>query len=131
MKHRALIIDSDLEMTASVFLEYWTDENGQFGQPVLEMIQNDPTLSQRQKDADLEICKTLVFSSSTRGSMVVPGTGELVRPDENGKFPEGLITQLEYWQSLAASDIPGETLAQKVYAALIKNMEEIISTQNI
>ena len=130
--HHKLEIDSDLEMRASIRLEFWTkDENGNFGEPVLKVIKNNPNLSDSQKQNDLETFRTRVWPSSTRGSMVMPATGELVYPDENGNYPEGSITQLQYWQSIPAEAFPGATLAEKVYAALIVNMEEIYSLGNI
>ncbi|AEL24363.1 hypothetical protein [Cyclobacterium marinum] len=130
--HHKLEIDSDLEMRAFIRLEFWTkDENGEFDQPLLEVIQNDPNLSLSQKANDIEMFKTRIWSSTTRGSRVVPETGVFVYPDEAGNYPEGSITQLEYWQSLPAEAFPGTTLAQKVYAALLANMEEIYTLGNI
>ena len=130
--HHKLEIESDLEMRAHIRLEFWTkDEQGEFGEPVLEAIRNNPNHSESQKRNDMETFRTRIWSSSTRGSRVLPATGELVDPDENGNYPEGSITQLQYWQSIPAEAFPGATLAEKVYAALIVNMEEIYSLGNI
>ncbi|GAB2993791.1 hypothetical protein GCM10027284_08700 [Cyclobacterium sediminis] len=130
--HDKLEIDKDLEMRAHIRLEFWTkDENGDFDQPVLSVIASDPTLSESQKKNDSEVFKTRIWSSTTRGSRVDPETGEFVFPDENGQYPAGSITQLEYWQNLPAAAFPGDTLAAKVYSALVANMQEVYDLQNI
>jgi hypothetical protein len=130
--HRKLEIEEDLEMRATIRLEFWTkDENGDFDQPVLNVIANNEALTQNQKRNDMETFRTRIWSSSTRGSWVNPATGQLVFPDENGEYPEGSITQLQYWQNIPADMFPGTTLAEKVYAALLVNMQEIYDLQNI
>lgn len=130
--HHKLEIDADLEMRAHIRIEFWTkDAEGEFDEPLLEVIANDPNLSDNQKRNDMELFRTRQWSSSTRGSRVLPETGELVHPDENGNYPAGAITQLQYWQSLPAAAFPGETLAEKVYSALLVNMQEIYDLQNI
>lgn len=130
--HHKLEIDSDLEMRVHVRIEFWTkDAEGEFDQPVLDLINADPLLTESQKSNDREVFKTRIWSSTTRGSKVMPATGVLVYPDENGNYPEGSITQLQYWQSLPATVFPGETLAEKVYSALLVNMQEIYDLQNI
>lgn len=130
--HQKLEIDSDLEMRAYIRLEFWTkDEDGEFDQPLLQVIGDNPDLSASQKKNDMELFKTRIWSSTTRGSMVLPATGELVYPDENGEYPEGAVSQLQYWQSIPASAFPGDTLAEKVYSALLVNMQEIYDLQNI
>ncbi len=130
--HHKLEIEADLEMRATIRLEFWTkDGNGDFDQPVLEVIANDESLSANQKRNDMDTFRTRIWSSTTRGSMVMPATGELVFPDENGAYPEGAVTQLQYWQSIPVEAFPGSTLAEKVYAALLVNMQEIYDLQNI
>ncbi|MBD3630532.1 hypothetical protein [Cyclobacterium sp.] len=132
LEHEKLEIDQDLEMTASIRLVFYTkDEAGEIDRPVLDVIREDTSLTESQKRNDLEMFRTRVWKSSTRGSMVLPTTGELVYPDEYGNYPEGAITQLQYWQSLPATAFPGETLAEKVYSALLVNMQEIYDLQNI
>lgn len=130
--HHKLEIDSDLEMRAHVRLEFWTkDAEGEFDQPVLDLINADPLLTESQKSNDREVFKTRIWSSTTRGSKVMPATGVLVYPDENGVYPEGAITQLQYWQGIPQETFPGSTLAEKVYAAILGNMEEIYTLGNI
>lgn len=130
--HDRLEIESDLEMRAHVLLEFWTkDENGDFDRPLLDVIRENTELTDRQKANDLETFKTRRWSSTTRGSRVMPATGELVHPDTEGQYPEGSISQLQYWQSLPADAFPGATLAEKVYAALLVNMQEIYTLGNI
>lgn len=130
--HDKLEIEKDLEMRAYIRIEFWTkDENGDFDKPVLEVIANDPSLSESQKRNDSEVFKTRIWSSTTRGSMVDPETGFFVHPNENGIYPEGSITQLQYWQNLPASAFQGNTLAAKVYSALVANMQEVYDLQNI
>lgn len=130
--HHKLEIESDMEMRAFIRLEFWTkDAQGKFDQPLLQVIANNPTLSDSQKRNDMEQFRTQIWSSTTRGSRVMPTTGELVYPDENGDYPAGSITQLQYWQNAPAEAFPGTTLAQKVYAAILVNMEEIYTLGNI
>src|SRR5690606_5736776 len=98
VEHERLIIESDLEMTAHVRLVYFTDNNGEFGEPVLDVIRNNPDLTPSQKSHDMERFKTIRWQSTTRGAMVDPETGITVLPDQDGSYPEGSITQLQYWQ---------------------------------
>lgn len=130
--HQKVEIEADLEMRASIRLEFWTkDENGDFDQPVLDVIASNETLTQNQKRNDMETFRTRIWSSSTRGSWVNPATGDLVFPDEHGAYPEGSITQLEYWQNIPADMFPGATLAERVYAGILLNMQQIYDLQNI
>jgi hypothetical protein len=130
--HERLEIESDLEMRAHMLLEFWTkDENGNFDRPLLQVIRENTELTDRQKSNDIETFKTRRWSSTTRGSRVMPLTGELVYPDSQGQYPEGSITQLQYWQLLPADAFPGTTLAEKVYSALLVNMQEIYTLNNI
>lgn len=130
--HERLEIDQDLEMTASIRLVFYTkDEAGEFDRPVLDVIRENTNLTESQKRNDLEMFRTRIWQSSTRGSMVLPDSGQLVYPNQYGNYPEGSITQLQYWQSLPAAAFPGETLAEKVYSALLVNMQEIYDLQNI
>ncbi|MEX0884511.1 MAG: hypothetical protein WDZ72_13660, partial [Cyclobacteriaceae bacterium] len=97
--HEKLEIAQDMEMTASIRLVFYTkNESGEYDQPVLNVIRENNELTESQKRNDTEMFRTRVWSSSTRGSWVLPDTGELVYPDENGNYPEGSITQLQYWQ---------------------------------
>lgn len=131
MRHSRLVIEEDLEMTATVKLVYYTNNDGEFGEPLLSIIRDDTSLTESQKRNDMERFKTIEWSSSTRGAMVNPETGVTVEMDENGNYPEGSITQLQYWQMAPDEMFPGELLSQKVYAAIIKNMEEIYNRNNV
>lgn len=131
VRHSKLTIDEDLEMTVTVKLVFYTNENGDFGRPLLDVIREDENLTESQKRNDSERFKTVEFISSTRGTMVNPETGESIKPDENGNFPEGSITQLQFWQNVHAEEFPGELLSEKVYAAIIKNMFDIYESNNI
>jgi len=130
--HHKLEIDSDLEMTATILLEFWTkDEQGGFDTPVLNVIRQNESLTDKQKANDIRVFNTLKWSSSTKGSRVAPATGAFVYPDEQGNYPEGSITQLEYWQAAPSSAFLGKTLAEKVYAAILSNMEQVYALGNI
>ena len=131
MRHSRLVIEEDLEMTATVKLVYYINDDGEFGEPLLSVIANDTSLTESQRRNDMERFKTIEWSSSTRGAMVDPETGTTVEMDENGNYPEGSITQLQYWQQAPADMFPGELLSQKVYAAIVKNMDEIYNRNNV
>ena len=133
--HHKLEIDKDLEMRAHIEIEFWTNsgtiENPEFGIRVLDLINNDETLSEKQKSIDSERFSNKKRSSTTRGSWVNPSTGVIVKPDNSGNYPEGSVTQLTFWQSLPHGAFAGTTLAEKVYAALLVNMQQIYDLDNI
>jgi nicotinamidase-related amidase len=120
-----------MEMRASIELQFWTNNDGEFGEPVLQVIANDSELTARQKANDMEVFRTRIWSSTTRGSWCNPTTGALVYPDNSGNYPEGSVTQLTFWQSLPHGAFAGTTLAEKVYAALLVNMQQIYDLDNI
>ena len=129
--HHKLEIEKDMEMRASIELQFWTNNDGEFGEPVLQVIANDSELTARQKANDMEVFRTRIWSSTTRGSWCNPTTGALVYPDNSGNYPEGSVTQLTFWQSLPHGAFAGTTLAEKVYAALLVNMQQIYDLDNI
>lgn len=131
VRHSKLMIDEDLEMSVTVKLVFYTNENGEFGSPLLDVIREDETLTESQKKNDAERFRTIEWHSTTRGTMVDPTTGESIKTDENGAYPQGSISQLEYWQNIPSSEFPGELLSEKVYAAIVKNMFDIYESNNI
>ena len=131
VRHSKLTIDEDLEMSVTVKLVFYTNVDGEFGRPLLEVIREDEALTESQKKNDAERFRTMEWHSTTRGTMVNPETGASLKPDENGAYTEGSISQLEYWQNIIASEFPGELLSEKVYAAIVKNMFAIYESNNI
>ena len=131
VRHSRLTIDEDMEMSVTVKLVFYTNVDGEFGRPLLEVIREDESLTESQKKNDSERFRTMEWHSTTRGTMVDPTTGESLKPDENGAYPEGSISQLEYWQHIPVSEFPGDLLSEKVYAAIIKNMMDIYESNNI
>lgn len=131
LQHHRLIIEPDLELTQEVMQVYYTNEDGQFGIPLLESIGLNPSLTDEQKSRQRQVFKPIVRSVSTRGDMIDPVTTEIVLPNESGQYPEGAIPERVMWLSVLASEVPGDTLSSKVIALIVTSMQKMAERNKI
>lgn len=131
LSHHRLIVEPDLELTQEVTQEYFTNEDGQFGIPLLEAIGLNSNLTPEQKDRQRAIYQTRTRSVSTRGYKVDPVTQEVLQPDESGQYPEGAIDEKLIWISVLASQIPGDTISEKVFALIVQSMAKMAQRNRI
>jgi hypothetical protein len=131
VEHQELIIAKDLEMIHKIAVVFYTDDNGKFGEPLLDVINTDETLTPSQRQQLRDRFKTVYYESNTRNKMVTL-EGEPVQADpETGEFPEGLITELQLWQAVKAEQVPGTLISEKVYALLMQSMANMAQRERI
>lgn len=131
LQHHKLTIEHDLELTQEVRMVFYTNDNGDFGIPLLESIDLNPNLTPEQKARQRQIFQTQRRTVSTRGYYVDATTGELVQPDENGQWPENAIPERELWLNVLASQVPGEKLSDKVFALIVQSMGKMVDRNRI
>lgn len=131
LQHHRLIIEADFELTQEVKQVYFTNDDGEFGIPLLQSISINPNLTPEQKTRQLRSFQTQIRTVSTRGYKVNPMTGEIVEPDENGEYPEGSVDEKMIWTSVLASQVPGETLNEKVQALMLQSMGKMVERGRI
>jgi len=131
LSHSRLIIESDFELTQEVKLEYFTNDEGNFGIPVKESVQLNPNLTEDQKRRTIRAFSPTTRTSSTAGIMINPTTGETVDPDELGQYPEGSIPEKQIWLNVLATQVPGDKLSDKVKGLLLESMSKMISRGRI
>lgn len=130
LKHEALTLGADLEMDRLVRVTYFENNNGVPGLPMLQVIQDDEDIHPLKKDRLREQYRTRIIPTSTRGKMVDPVSGTQVHPDEQGAYPEGSISELEFWQTLPRAAVVNSdngTIGQPVYAALTYDMQNMVN----
>jgi len=131
MSHSRLIIESDFELTQEVKLEYFVNDEGEFGIPVKESVQLNPNLSEDQKRRLIKAFSPTTRSSSTAGIMINPQNGETVNVDEDGNYPEGSVPEKAIWLNVLATQVPGDKLSDKVKGLLLESMSKMISRGRI
>lgn len=124
-------IDADFEMTQTVRMTFWTNDNGAFGIPLSDSISLDPNLSEEQRARLLKQYQPFFRTASTRSVKVDPLTQLPVFPDENGLYPEGSIDERMLWMSVLAANVPGDLVADKVFAMLTQSMGNMIERKRI
>jgi len=131
LTHSRLIIEADFELTQEIKLEYFVDDDGDFGIPVKEFIELNPNLSEDQKKRIINIYRPTTRSSSTAGIMINPQNGETVNVDEDGNYPEGSVPEKAIWLNALASQVPGDKLSDKVKNLLLSSMTKMIERGRI
>ena len=124
-------LDADFEMSQTVRMEFWTNVDGAFGIPLADHIALDPNLSEEQKARLTRQYQSFTRTASTRGVKVDPQTQLQVFPDEEGIYPANAIDEKMLWMSLMAKDVPGESVANKVFAMLVGSMGKMIDRKRI
>jgi hypothetical protein len=158
MSHKKLIIDPDFEMTQEVSCEYYTNNNGEFGIPLIQHFNSDTNLTPDQRRRLVTTYKGFERSYSTRGNKINPLNGEIAQVNEAGIFPkvdpvtndfvypifdeesetwvypEGLIDLIDekmMWLGTLASDVPNDTMGEKVQAMLVHSMNKMVERNRI
>lgn len=131
LTHERLEISKNFEMTQTVRLEFYTNDEGQFGIPVLESIRLNPNLTDDQKARLSKAFQPVTRTSSTEGVMINPETLEVVLPDNDGNFPTNAIPEKTAWLNILASEVPGDKLSDKVKALLLQSMGLMVSRGRI
>lgn len=129
--HEKLEISHDFELTQTVRLEFYTNDEGAFGIPAREAIRLNPNLSEDQKARLLNTFKPVTRTSSTAGVFLDPQTLQPVQPDEGGSYPAEAIPEKAAWLSVLANEVPGEKLSDKVKALLLQSMATMVSRGRI
>lgn len=128
--HEKFELNANLEMTQTVRLRFWTNDNGDFGIPLIESINLNPNFTEDQK-ARLRRQWTDQFRTATTEGNWVDQNGVLVFPDENGNFPEGSMPERLLWIGVPAAMVPGENVSDKVIAMLIESMAKMVQNGRI
>lgn len=136
VEHEHFEIRKTLEMKHRVAVVFYENINGEFGRPMLQVIQEDlaaGTITQSVYQQSRQRFRTIFYDSDTAGTYVNAETGEAILPDDNGNYPDGMtvIPELDFWQALAHDLFPGATLSEKVYAALSTSMSNMIVRNRI
>lgn len=131
LQHHRLIVEHDMELTQEVRQVFYTNDDGEFGIPLLESIDLNPNLTDEQKNRQKQVFKPVIRTVSTRGFMVDPVTQEIVQPNESGEYPEGSIPERLIWASVLASEVPGLSMSEKVSALLLQSMGKMVERNRI
>jgi len=129
--HHSLIIEKDFELTQVVEMVFYTNDNGDFGIPVLDSINLNPNLTTEQKARQLEVFRTRTRTVGTRGDYVDAKTQKVVQRGEDGELPEGAIPEKLIWLNVLAIDVPGEKLSDKVRSLLLSSMRKMAEDSKI
>jgi hypothetical protein len=129
--HEKLEISRDFELTQTVRLEFYTNDDGAFGIPVSEAIRLNPNLTEDQKARLIQTFRPVTRSSSTAGVFIDPVTLTPVLPNEAGEYPANAIPEKAAWLSVLAEVVPGEKLSDKVKALLLDSMGKMINRGRI
>lgn len=131
LQHHRLVIEHDFELTQEIRQVYFTNNDGEFGVPLLDAISLDPNLTPEQKLRQTKSFQPQLRTVSTRGFKVDPATGKIVELGENGLYPEGSVDEKLIWLSVLASEIPGESLSDKVKALMLQSMGKMVDRGRI
>jgi len=129
--HHSLIIEKDFELTQVVEMVFYTNDNGDFGIPVLDSINLNPNLTPEQKARQLEVFRTRTRTVGTRGDYINPVTQQIVQRGSDGELPEGAIPEKFLWLNVNASDVKGNKLSDKVMALLLSSMKKMTDDSKI
>lgn len=125
--HHELVISENLEMTHKVKeVLYLKNPDGSFGPKMLDVINQDQTLTNDLKASEADRYATRIITKTTVGSMVDKATGFPVDPDNPPPGVE-VVTDLAYWQGIRLSDLPPglTTVSDVVYFMLRVNMARL------
>jgi hypothetical protein len=131
LSHESLLIDSNFELTQTVRLDYFTDDDGALGIPVADALNLNPNISPEQTARLIQAFKSTTRAASTVGVMVDPATLLQVYPDEAGVYPEGAIAEKQIWLNALASQVPGDKLSEKVKGLLLSSMGKMVERGRI
>jgi hypothetical protein len=139
IEHDHFEIRKNLEMKHRVSRVFYTnagtEEEPIFGEPLLDVIQekfDNDELTESQFIKAREMFRTTYFESDTQDKMVNPATGQAVLADEEtGEYPEGSVTELQFWQSLPHAMFAGDATADKVYGGLLLSMQSMKANERI
>lgn len=144
--HLDLSISKNLEMVQRVEVVYLVNNNGQPGIPMIQWVDENINFTREQKDHYKKVFATRSYESSTMGTMVDSKTGEEVEPGVNGAWPEGSVSELEYWQGFAPETFtklalekiapgvqfyPGNTMAERIYNGLLLSALKMVQRNRI
>src|SRR5687768_11230352 len=90
VEHEHFEIRKNLEMKQKVAVIFYENVAGDFGRPMLQVIQEDfaaGLITQSVRDQAVQRFKTVYYESDTAGTYVNAETGVRVALDENGNFP--------------------------------------------
>lgn len=113
----SLLIERDGNMTQTVEVQFYTsDGNGGFGVPASEYFDADATLSEDERIRLKKQYASFQRTASTRGYKIDPTTGDIVPPNEEGTYPEGVVDEKMAWLTVLADDVPtGTHISEKVF----------------
>jgi hypothetical protein len=123
-------MDRTGDLTLKIRLIHFTNEDGNFGIPLRDSIMLDPNLSDLQKSRQTKHWEDQ-FTTVTTKDVQVDQTGEVVFRDEHGNYPEGSFAEKYLWQSVLKADVPGDTVAETVFALIIQSMGQMVERNRI
>lgn len=126
--HKKLTIHANLEMSHEVQEVYFERKaDGSFGRKMLDIINEDETLTDDLKRSLAKRYETDPIEKHTAGSIVNKATGAPIDPDN---VPVGVVAipELEYWQSIKISELPVNlvTVADVVYFMMGMNINKLV-----
>jgi hypothetical protein len=157
ISHYHFELNQNLEMLQTVRIVYHENKNGAAGMPILQLLDLDPEdltaeqamlyggLTTERKDRYKKKYATDFYSSQTTGIKVDPNTGQAAIAT-NGKYPDGTISELEFWQKLPSGFFteislsskvpgfkfyPGTTLAELMYNGVLFSALRMIERERI
>ena len=108
---RAIVMRKSEERDKNITLLIHIDYYNAAGQRMLNVIENDTTLSETAKAKQRINYATFGFQKSTANSWVNPVTGAIVTPDADGNYPDGSVPELTWLQGLTTEHLVGMGLA--------------------
>jgi len=131
MIHVKLEIAQDLQMIHWRKIVFYEKLAGDaYGRPILQVIQEDETLSDEQKKKLSAQYEPQQFAVNTSGSMV-NAQGVEVQQNPDNSWPDGSVSELEFWQAMPIAYLsPAPSLCSEVVYGLLKVSMKAMDNQN-
>ena len=104
--HEKLVVEHDFELSQTVLVEFYTNNDGALGVPVAEYFDADTSLSTEQRERLKRQYASYTRTTGTRGYMIDPTTHEIVPPSEDGTYPEGSVPEKMMWLTAGQLEYP-------------------------
>jgi hypothetical protein len=126
MQHVKFEIGEDLQMIHYRRIIFYEKLEGDvYGRPILQAIAENENLSDEQKKKLTAQYEPQIFHVTTNGSMVNQYGVEVAQNSDN-TFPEGAVSELEWWQGLPISILGSPSkCSEVVYGALQMSMSQM------
>jgi len=131
LRHKELTFDENLDVIHKVELVYYTNRDGKYGKPILDVLAKKESLSDQQKSRLMRLYRTEEREISTVNQFLDKVTKERVDLDDNGNPPENSVPESTVWLKALRNSFEGETLEEAMSNLIIKSMKRMVTLKEI